>query len=170
MNVNSTFLTLTVIAVLFAVLVGIGVHSRRRKVYIIGLLGIIAAVALKGSLRLVKGNYSITWLGVWLGTIVALVIYVAYQLALMRRGVGLAEIERCLTVSRKAYVMIAVALPLSLSIAIGGALAPLIAIQRRTELTTSKLYGAIAISLILVVVGTYLTYYILYKIKDICTT
>ncbi len=138
------------------------------RVYITGFLGIIAIVMLEGVLRLLQGGYSVSWLGVWLGALTVLIIYVAYLFTAMRRGLGFSELERCFALSRRAYLLMSVVLPLALSMIIGGALAPVIALQHGSELTSSKLYGIAIISTTLIILGVYVAYYTLSVAKRLC--
>ena len=165
---NSASVVLIIVGGVFGVLAGVGARYRREGVYITGFLGIVAVVMLEGVLRLLQRGYSVSWLGVWLGALTVLIIYVAYLFTAMRRGLGFSELERCFALSRRAYLATAVVLPLALSMIIGGALAPVIALQHRSELTSSKLYGIAIISTTLVILGVYATYYVLSAARRLC--
>ena len=165
---SSASLALILIGGVFGALAGVGARYRRERVYITGFLGIIAVIMLEGVLKLLQGGYSVSWLGVWLGALTVLIIYVAYLFTTMRRGLGLSGLERCFALSRGAYLMVAVALPLALSMIIGGALAPIIALQHRGELTSPRLYGIAIISTTLIIFGVYVTYYVLSVARRLC--
>ncbi len=165
---NSASAVLIIVGGMFGVLAWVGARYRREGVYITGFLGIVAIVMLEGVLRLLQGGYSVSWLGVWLGALTVLIIYVAYLFTSMRRGLGFSELERCFALSRRAYLVTAVALPLALSMIIGGALAPVIALQHRSKLAGSKLYGIATISTTLIILGVYVAYYALSVAKRLC--
>jgi len=165
---NRGIMVLLVGGFVFGSLAGLAARRGKPRMFLVGVIGVIAVIVLEGLLSTFHGGIDLGMLGMWVGVTAVLVIYAAWVFTSFRRGLGVFELQRCLSFSTRAYITVSVVLPLAVSMFIVGILALIMLAERGSQLTTAKLYALAAASTALTVLGFYSTYHTVNRLRSLC--